>query len=158
VGYDDLLIKTRVSRYRKIKTKDKVQYQVVLESTPFYAESGGQVGDSGILTFGKESVYVTDTKKENALIVHLIDKLPAAIGGEVLARVDFEKRLNTSYNHSATHLLHAALKEVLGDHVAQKGSLVSPHILRFDFAHFSKLTDEEIRQVDRIVNEKIREN
>ena len=158
VGYDDLLINTQVSRYRKIKAKDKIQYQIVLESTPFYAESGGQVGDTGTLVFDKEEIQVTDTKKENELIIHFVDKLPSAIESEVIARVDFEKRLNTSYNHSATHLLHAALKEVLGDHVAQKGSLVSPNILRFDFAHFAKLTDEEIRRVDRIVNTKIREN
>jgi len=158
VGYHDLLIETRVSRYRKIKTKDKTQYQIVLESTPFYAESGGQVGDTGILSFGEEDVFVSDTKKENELIVHFTDKLPQNIEGVVVAKVDFEKRLNTSYNHSATHLLHAALKEVLGNHVAQKGSLVSPTMLRFDFAHFAKLTDEEIRKVDRIVNDKIREN
>lgn len=158
VGYDDLLIQTQVSRYRRIKTKDKIQYQIVLESTPFYAESGGQVGDTGTLIFNKENIQVTDTKKENELIIHFVDKLPSSIESEVVARVDFEKRLNTSYNHSATHLLHAALKEVLGDHVAQKGSLVSPNVLRFDFAHFSKLTDEEIKRVDNIVNNKIREN
>ncbi len=158
VGYNDLLIETRVSRYRKIKNKDKVQYQVVLESTPFYAESGGQVGDTGILSFGDEDIYVTDTKKENELIIHFVDKLPAEIEGTVVAKVDFEKRLNTSYNHSATHLLQAALKSVLGKHVAQKGSLVSPDILRFDFAHFAKMTDDEIRRVEIIVNEEIRKN
>src|SRR5690606_34629368 len=154
----DLLIETKVSRYRKIKSKDKVQYQLVLESTPFYAESGGQVGDTGTLSFDGETIEVTDTRKENELIVHFVDKLPAHIESLATARVDFEKRLNTSYNHSATHLLHAALQEVLGKHVAQKGSLVSPNVLRFDFAHFSKMTDEEISQVDKIVNAKIREN
>ena len=158
VGYHDLLIETKVSRYRKIKSKDKVQYQLVLESTPFYAESGGQVGDTGTLSFDGETIEVTDTRKENELIVHFVDKLPAHIESLATARVDFEKRLNTSYNHSATHLLHAALQEVLGKHVAQKGSLVSPNVLRFDFAHFSKMTDEEISQVDKIVNAKIREN
>lgn len=158
VGYDDLLIETVVSRYRKIKVKDKVQYQIVLETTPFYAESGGQVGDRGILSFGDEDIQVTNTKKENELIVHFVDKLPAHIEGVVTAKVDFEKRLNTSYNHSATHLLQAALKEVLGDHVAQKGSLVSSDVLRFDFSHFARMTEEEIARVDRIVNEKIREN
>ncbi|TCK85443.1 alanine--tRNA ligase [Albibacterium bauzanense] len=158
VGYNDLLIETRVSRYRKIKNKDKVQFQVVLESTPFYAESGGQVGDTGVLSFGDEDIYVTDTKKENELIIHFLDKLPAEIEGTVVAKVDFEKRLNTSYNHSATHLLQAALKSVLGKHVAQKGSLVSPDILRFDFAHFAKMTDDEIRRVEIIVNEEIRKN
>src|SRR5690606_27880020 len=107
VGYNDFLIDTRVSRYRKIKNKDKVQYQVVLESTPFYAESGGQIGDTGILSFGDEDIYVTDTKKENELIIHFVDKWPVEIGADVTAKVDFEKRLNTSYNHSATHLLQA---------------------------------------------------
>jgi alanyl-tRNA synthetase len=158
VGYNDLLIETRVSRYRKIKNKDKVQYQVVLESTPFYAESGGQVGDTGVLSFGEEDIYVTDTKKENELIIHFVDKLPVDIESTVAAKVDFEKRLNTCYNHSATHLLQAALKSVLGSHIAQKGSLVSSDILRFDFAHFAKLTDEEIRKVEVIVNEEIRKN
>lgn len=158
VGYNDLLIETRVSRYRKIKNKDKVQYQLVLESTPFYAESGGQIGDTGVLSFGDEDIYVTDTKKENELIVHFVDKLPIEIEAAVTAKVDFEKRLNTSYNHSATHLLQAALKSVLGKHVAQKGSFVSPDILRFDFAHFAKLTDDEIRRVEIIVNEEIRKN
>ncbi len=158
VGYHDLLIETRVSRYRKIKNKDKVQYQVVLESTPFYAESGGQVGDTGVLSFGEEDIYVTNTKKENELIIHFVDKLPVDIEGTVTAKVDFEKRLNTSYNHSATHLLQAALKRVLGQHVAQKGSLVSPDILRFDFAHFAKMTEDEIREVEIIVNKEIRKN
>src|SRR5690606_30153545 len=158
VGYNDFLIETKVSRYRKIQSKDKVQYQLVLESTPFYAESGGQIGDTGILSFDGEDIYVTDTKKENELIVHFIDKLPAKIESIVTAKVDFEKRLNTSYNHSATHLLHAALKEVLGKHVAQKGSLVSPDILRFDFAHFAKMTEDEIREVEIIVNKEIRKN
>src|SRR5690606_6099743 len=129
VGYNDLLIETNVSRYRKIKAKDKVQYQLVLEKTPFYAESGGQVGDTGTLTFGDEIIQVTDTKKENELIIHFVEKLPVNIEIPVIAAVDFEKRLNTCYNHSATHLLHAALKEVLGDHVAQKGSLVSADVL-----------------------------
>src|SRR5690606_32297193 len=104
------------------------------------------------------NIQVTDTKKENELIIHFVDRLPSAIDGEVVARVDFEKRLYTSYNHSATHLLHAALKEVLGHHVAQKGSLVSQNVLRFDFAHFSKLTEDEIRRVTKVVNSKIREN
>src|SRR5690554_763759 len=158
VGYNDLLIETRVSRYRKIKNKDKVQYQIVLESTPFYAESGGQVGDTGILSFGDEDIYIRDTKKESELIIHFVDKLPIEIEGRVIAKVDFEQRLNTSYNHSATHLLQAALKSVLGKHVAQKGSLVSPDILRFDFAHFAKMTEDEIRKVEILVNEEIRKN
>ncbi|MBO9591579.1 MAG: alanine--tRNA ligase [Niabella sp.] len=158
VGYNDLNVPTRVTKYRKVKTKNKEQYQLVLETTPFYAESGGQVGDTGSLQFGDEVIPVTDTKKENDLIIQFTDKLPAAIDGATTAIVDFEKRLNTTYNHTATHLLHAALKQVLGAHVNQKGSLVSPDVLRFDVSHFAKITDEEIRQVEMIVNEKIRAN
>ncbi|WP_420873857.1 alanine--tRNA ligase [Niabella beijingensis] len=158
VGYNDLNVPTRITKYRKVKAKGKEQYQLVLQTTPFYAESGGQVGDTGVLQFEGETIQVTDTKKENDLIIQFVDKLPAAIDAEAGAVVDFVKRLNTTYNHTATHLLHAALRQVLGTHVAQKGSLVSPDILRFDVFHFSKITDEEIRQVERIVNEKIREN
>jgi alanyl-tRNA synthetase len=158
VGYNDLLVQTSVVKYRKIKAKGKEQYQIVLKSTPFYAESGGQVGDTGTLTFGDEIIGVADTKKENDLIIHFTDALPSGIQLPVTAAVDFEKRLNTACNHTATHLLHSALRKVLGNHVAQKGSLVSPDTLRFDFSHFSKMTDEEIRQVEIIVNEKIREN
>jgi alanyl-tRNA synthetase len=158
VGYDDLLIDTRLARYRKVKAKGKEQYQLVLETTPFYAESGGQVGDTGVLLFGGEEIYITDTKKENDLIIHFADKLPSQPGQQVIAKVDLERRMLTSYNHTATHLMHAALRQVLGTHVAQKGSLVSPGILRFDFSHFAKMTEEEIRQVEIIVNEKIRRN
>jgi len=157
-GYTSMEETTKVSRYRKVKAKGKEQYQIVLETTPFYAESGGQVGDRGILMFGEEQVYVTDTKKENDLIIHFTDKLPAGIDAEVTASVDPGKRRETTYNHTATHLLHAALRQVLGAHVAQKGSLVSPDTLRFDFSHFSKVTDEEIRMIEDIVNRKIREN
>ncbi|HEX7755843.1 MAG TPA: alanine--tRNA ligase, partial [Niabella sp.] len=137
VGYDDLNVPTRVVKYRKVKAKGREQYQVVLETTPFYAESGGQVGDTGTLSFGTERIRVQDTKKENDLIIHLVDKLPVTIDGPVTAVVDFEQRLNTTYNHTATHLLHAALKQVLGPHVNQKGSLVAPDILRFDVSHFA---------------------
>ncbi|MGJ7033509.1 alanine--tRNA ligase [Niabella hirudinis] len=161
VGYHDLNVPTKVTKYRKVKAKGKEQYQLVLETTPFYAESGGQVGDTGSLTPARsngEGVKILDTKKENDLIVHLVDRLPDFIDEEVTAVVDFEKRLNTTYNHTATHLLHAALKQVLGAHVNQKGSLVSPDVLRFDVSHFAKITDEEIRRVEMIVNEKIREN
>ncbi|WP_129022282.1 alanine--tRNA ligase [Edaphocola flava] len=158
VGYDDLNIETEVVKYRKVKAKNKEQYQIVLKSTPFYAESGGQVGDRGVLTFGNETIEVSDTKKENDLIIHFTDVLPATITGPVTAKVDFEKRLHTMYNHTATHLLHAALKEVLGNHVNQKGSLVNEETLRFDISHFAKVTDEELKSVMSIVNQKIREN
>ncbi|MFV0607222.1 MAG: alanine--tRNA ligase [Niabella sp.] len=158
VGYDDLNIVTRVIKYRKVKAKGKEQYQIVLATTPFYAESGGQVGDKGALIFGDEKITVTDTKKENDLIVHFTDKLPQKIEAEVTATVDFQNRLSTMYNHTGTHLLHAALRKILGTHVQQKGSLVSPDILRFDVSHFSKITDEELRQAEMMVNAKIREN
>lgn len=157
-GYTDLQAETQVVKYRKIKAKGKEQYQLVLETTPFYAESGGQVGDTGFLQFGEEKIAVTDTRKENDLIIQFTDKLPADISLPVTAMVNAANRLDTTYNHTATHLLHAALRQVLGTHVAQKGSLVSPEVLRFDFSHFSKMTEEEIRRVESIVNEKIREN
>ncbi|MBW7893165.1 MAG: alanine--tRNA ligase, partial [Chitinophagaceae bacterium] len=157
-GYHHLEAETEVLKYRKIKAKGKTQYQVVLATTPFYAESGGQVGDKGTLQFGEEQIAVTDTKKENELIIHFIEKLPADITLPVVARVNAETRLLTTYNHTATHLLHAALRQVLGRHVAQKGSLVSPAELRFDFSHFSKVTDEELLTIQMLVNEKIREN
>lgn len=158
VGYNDLLVETQVVKYRKIKSKTKEQFQIVLETTPFYAESGGQVGDKGFLKFGEEKISVTDTKKENDLIIHFTDQLPKDILLPVIASVNWEARLNITYNHTATHLMHAALRQVLGKHVTQKGSLVSADVLRFDFSHFSKTTDEEIRQVEILVNEKIRAN
>jgi len=158
VGYNNLQADTQVVKYRKVKAKGKEQYQLVLETTPFYAESGGQVGDTGFLQFGEEKIAVTDTRKENDLIIQFTDKLPKDISSPVTAWVNETDRLNTTYNHTATHLLHAALRKVLGTHVAQKGSLVSPEVLRFDFSHFSKMTDEEVREVEALVNEKIREN
>lgn len=158
VGYNDLLVETQVTKYRKAKTKGKEQIQYVLETTPFYAESGGQVGDKGFLQFGEEKIAVTDTKKENDLIIHLADSIPADITLPVTASVNLETRLNAMYNHTATHLLHAAMRQVLGSHVAQKGSLVSPEELRFDFSHFAKVTDEELRKIELIVNDKIRAN
>jgi len=158
IGYDDLTFDTKVTRYRKVTAKGKTQYQIVLETTPFYAESGGQVGDTGFLIFDNEEIEVLNTKKENDLIIHFVNELPEHIEATVVAKVNWENRLNTTYNHSATHLLHAALKKVLGPHTNQKGSLVSPNILRFDFSHFSKMTDEQIREVEIIVNKKIREN
>ena len=158
VGYEDLNTGTRVTRYRKVSAKGKEQYQLVLEKTPFYAESGGQVGDKGKLIINDEELIISDTKKENDLIIHFTDRLPENIDQPLRAIVDTEKRVYTTYNHTATHLLHAALKQVLGVHVNQKGSLVSPDVLRFDVSHFAKITDDELRQVERIVNEKIREN
>lgn len=158
VGYDDLLVETKVTRYRKVKAKGKEQYQLLLETTPFYAESGGQAGDTGMLDFAGEKIPVLDTKKENELIVHFTQALPADISLPVTASVDWESRMKTTYNHTATHLLHAALRQVLGTHVQQKGSLVSADILRFDFSHFQKVTDEELRQIEILVNDKIREN
>lgn len=160
VGYDQLTAKTDILKYRKVTAKGKEQFQLVLAVTPFYAEGGGQVGDTGTLTSEEtgEKIYITDTKKENGLIVHFIAKLPHSFEGVFLAEVNAAKRLDTENNHSATHLLHAALKQVLGEHVNQKGSLVNEDMLRFDISHFSKVTDEEIKAVEDIVNAKIREN
>lgn len=158
IGYNDLLVKTRVVKYRKVISKNKTQYQVVLETTPFYAESGGQVGDTGTLTIGNTELTVTDTKKENDLIVHFTGSIAEDMESPVTAAVDYEKRLHTMYNHTATHLLHAALKQVAGKHVNQKGSLVSPDILRFDVSHFARFSDEELREAEAIVNTKIRAN
>lgn len=158
VGYDRLYEKTKLLRYRKVNAKGKEQYQMVLQATPFYAESGGQVGDVGELVWGNEIVKVLDTKKENDLIIHFTDRIPSSFEGEVVAKVDAERRLNIMYNHTATHLMHAALRTVLGKHVAQKGSLVNDEYLRFDFSHMAKVTDEELRQIEFLVNEKIRAN
>jgi alanyl-tRNA synthetase len=158
VGYDVLETHASVVKYRKQKAKDKEIFQVVLDRTPFYAESGGQVGDKGMLKFGEEEVEVLDTKKENELIIHLVNKLPSSLERDVLAKVNRALRLETMNNHSATHLLHAALRQVLGPHVQQKGSLVAPDYLRFDFSHFTKLTHDELEKIESIVNEKIREN
>ncbi len=158
VGYDHLRTASEVVKYREVKEKKKSHFQIVLDHTPFYPEGGGQVGDRGYLQFGEEKIAVKDTRKENDLIIHLVDKLPSTIEGEVIAQVDKTKRTLTTNNHSATHLLQSALKEVLGDHIQQKGSLVNEKVLRFDFAHFSKMTGEEIRLVEQKVNAKIREN
>jgi alanyl-tRNA synthetase len=158
VGYDDININTRLNRYRKVSGKGKEQYQLVLERTPFYAESGGQVGDTGLLDFAGEQIEVTDTKKENDLIIHFTNKMPAYPAALINARVNAERRLNIMYNHTATHLLHAALRQVLGKHVAQKGSLVNDEYLRFDFSHISKLNEDEIRDIETLMNEKIRAN
>jgi alanyl-tRNA synthetase len=158
VGYDYLESKTEVLKYRKVKAKGKESYQLVLNATPFYAESGGQVGDTGELIVNGEKLMVNDTKKENDLIIHFTDTIPADLSGGVIAKVDATRRKNIMLHHSATHLLHAALRKVLGTHVAQKGSLVNDEHLRFDFSHFAKVSDEEISKVESLVNEKIREN
>ena len=158
VGYDSLETKSNIIKYRKVTTKGKEQYQLVLDNTPFYAESGGQVGDTGTLQFGDEIIEVTNTKKENDLIIHFTDALPAAINLGVSAKVNIVRRKAIAVHHSVTHLMHAALRTVLGKHVAQKGSLVNNDYLRFDFSHFAKVTNEEIAAVEKLVNEKIREN
>ena len=158
VGYDSLETNTNVLKYRKVTAKGKEAYQWILEKTPFYAESGGQVGDKGHLIFGEESIEVIDTKKDNDLIVHVTAAMPAAVSATVTATVNADNRLETTLHHSATHLLHAALRQVLGTHVAQKGSMVHAANLRFDFSHFAKMTSAEISAVETIVNDKIRAN
>jgi len=158
IGYSQLSARVRVIRFRKIKSKKGEFFEVVLDKTPFYAESGGQVGDRGYLEKDDEKLFIIDTYKENELIIHRIDKVPANMDGEFLASVNADKRNATANNHSATHLMHAALRDVLGNHVEQKGSLVDDKRLRFDFSHFSRMTEDEIREVERIVNRRIREN
>ena len=158
VGYDFTEADTEILRYRKVKQKNQEYYQLVLSKTPFYAEMGGQVGDCGVLKSDNETIEIIDTKKENNLAVHIAKNLPTDVTEVFTAVIDVEKRKATECNHSATHLLHEALREVLGTHVEQKGSFVSPEALRFDFSHFQKLTKEEIRAVEAIANRKIREN
>ena len=160
VGYDDFEVETQIIKYRKVSAKGKEQYQIVLSKTPFYAESGGQVGDTGRLEDHSRLFFVevTDTKKENGVIVHYTDTLPEDLDGLFWAVIDEDKRLLSQDNHTATHLLHAALKKVLGNHVNQKGSLVNPDYLRFDFSHFAKISDEDLAKVEHLVNQKIREN
>jgi alanyl-tRNA synthetase len=158
IGYDQLESELNVVKYRKIKQKNKELFQLVFNKTPFYAESGGQVGDTGFIENANEKIFILDTKKESELIVHYTEKLPESISGIFHAEVDKTKRTRTTGNHSATHLLHAALRQVLGKHVEQKGSLVNEKILRFDFSHFAAMTPIEIAKVETIVNEKIREN
>ncbi len=157
-GYTETEKETNVLRYRQVSSKGKTAYQVVLEDTPFYAESGGQVGDSGTLQFGDETIEVLDTKKENDLILHITSSFPGIPEGKVIARINKERRQAIAMNHSVTHLAHAALRKVLGSHVAQKGSLVKEDQMRFDFSHFSKMSPEEIEMVEDLVNQKIREN
>lgn len=158
VGYDEFECDCVILKYRKVKSKNKVQYQLVLNKTPFYAESGGQVGDTGSLVSANDKIIITDTQKENNLIIHFCDRLPEDLLAKFHASIDKESRRMITNNHSATHLMHSALKRVLGEHVNQKGSLVNAEQTRFDFSHFSKVSDEEIAQIERMVNEKIREN
>jgi alanyl-tRNA synthetase len=158
VGYGQLEATASVLKYRKVTAKGKTAYQLVLDITPFYAESGGQVGDRGQLISEHIKINIYDTKKENDLIIHFTTEIPEDLSTEFLAAVDVACRRSTAMHHSATHLLHAALRSVLGTHVAQKGSLVNEENLRFDFSHFSKVSDEEMVEIERIVNEKIREN
>ena len=158
VGYDHLEADVRITRYRKVVSKNSETYELVFDRTPFYAESGGQVGDTGYLVSGDERIRITDTRKVNELIVHFAAELPRNPEGNYKAIVDREKRLLTRNNHSATHLLHAALRQVLGKHVEQRGSLVNEKLLRFDFSHFAPMTPEEIVKVEALVNARIREN
>ena len=157
VGYDLTECDVNILRYRKVTQKNKSFYQIVLDRTPFYAEMGGQVGDRGVLKLGDEVIEITDTKRENNLPVHITAKLPSDVNATLHAVIDVEARRSTECNHTATHLLHAALRQVLGTHVEQKGSYVDPHSLRFDFSHFRKVTPEEIRQVEHLANKMIRQ-
>ena len=159
VGYDSLEVTdAQVIKYRTVKVKDKEQYQIVLNKTPFYAESGGQHGDVGLLIFGDEKISVLDTQKENDLIVHVVKKFPSSFEGNAIAQVHKIKRAATEKNHTAAHLLHSALHQVLGEHALQKGQDLGDKKLRFDFSHFSKVTDEELASIESMVNQKILEN
>ncbi len=158
VGYDKTESEARILRYREIKQKNSKFFQIVLNCTPFYAEMGGQVGDKGLLLNDKQEIIIVDTKRENNLAVHLVTQLPDDPSASFVAKVDVAKRQATENNHTATHLLHETLRQILGTHVEQKGSFVSPEALRFDFSHYQKLSEEELQQVEELVNQKIREN
>lgn len=158
VGYDFTECDTEILRYRRVSQKNKEYYQVVLSQTPFYAEMGGQVGDSGYIVDGEKHYEIFDTKRENNLAVHLMKKLPEDVTAHFTAKINLERRHAAEANHTATHLLHEALREILGTHVEQKGSFVSPEVLRFDFAHFAKVEPEQLREVERLVNSRIRAN
>lgn len=158
IGYDQLSSQVKITQYRKVISKDKDLFQLVFNITPFYPEGGGQVGDTGCISADGKKTYILDTKKEHGLIIHICKELPENLNLKFLAEVDETKRLKTSYNHSATHLLHQALREVLGSHVEQKGSLVNQDYLRFDFSHFAKLKLEELEKIEELINSRIREN
>jgi len=158
IGYEHVTAEAHLVKYRQVKTKNKTEYHLVLDKTPFYAESGGQVGDTGFLESTLSQVRVLDTKKENDLIIHITHELPEDVNAPLMCLVDTARRSLIQKNHSATHLLHAALKEVLGEHVNQKGSLVNEKLLRFDFSHFTKVTQDQLRAVESIVNDHIRKN
>ncbi len=158
IGYDHTEAEVKILKYRKVKTKGSVSFQLVFDQTPFYAESGGQVGVSGTLTHHGDQIPILDTRKEGNLILHITDQLPADPTVSFMAAVDTVKRMQTACNHSATHLLHNALREVLGKHVEQKGSYVGPGHLRFDFSHFQKVSESELSEIEKRVNQKIRED
>ena len=158
VGYDLLSAEIRITKYRKVSFKERELFHLVFDKTPFYAEGGGQVGDSGSIESANEKVFIKDTKKENELIIHYVDKLPENMSSVFVANVDVTKRKDTQRNHSATHLLHEALRTVLGTHVEQRGSLVNSEYLRFDFSHFQKITKEELSSIEQIVNNHIQQN
>jgi alanyl-tRNA synthetase len=155
IGYKNLRNEAEIIKYRKVKTGKNEFFEIVINKTPFYAESGGQVGDKGYFLMNNDKIFIDDTKTENNLIIHITKKLPQNINKNITAVVNAEKRQQTSNNHTATHLMHSALKDVLGEHVEQKGSLVEAKRLRFDFSHFSKLTNEEILKVEKIVNKQM---
>ncbi len=158
VGYDELSCEVKIARYRRVTSKNKTVYQLVFDKTPFYGNSGGQVGDTGFIASANEKIEVVATEKENGQTIHIVNTLPEEVAATFIASVDSSKRASSSANHSATHLLHYALRSVLGTHVEQKGSLVTPNSLRFDFSHFQKLTAEELREVEMRVNAAIRAN
>ena len=158
VGYAGLICESHILRFREVVAKKQKHFEIVLDKTPFYAEMGGEVGDTGTLTSENETINIINTVKENNLVIHITEQLPQNPEASFIATVDAQRRQRIANNHSATHLMHAALRQVLGSHVEQKGSLVDDQRLRFDFSHFAKMTTEELRQVEKIVNQKIREN